>query len=60
MALPIYLHVHVPRAIAVELRAGGIDVLTAQADNAAEFEDPQLLDRALELGRVETVETRQT
>ena len=52
MALPIYLDVHVPRAIAVGLRARAIDVLTAQADNAAEFEDPQLLHRALELGRL--------
>ena len=52
MALPIYLDVHVPRSIAVGLRIRGLNVLTAQADNAAEFEDPQLLDRALELGRL--------
>ena len=30
----------------------GIDVLRAQEDGANEFEDPRLLDRATELGRV--------
>ena len=29
-----------------------MEVLTAQADGAAELEDPELLDRALSLGRV--------
>ncbi len=52
MALPIYMDVHVPRAISVGLRARGLDVLTAQADDAGRFSDPELLDRAFKLGRL--------
>lgn len=40
------------RSICVSLRIRGVDVLTAQADGAAELEDPELLDRATALGRV--------
>jgi hypothetical protein len=46
------MDVHVRRAVTVALLQRGVDVLTAQADNAMEFPDPALLDRASELGRV--------
>jgi len=34
------------------LRLRGLDVVTAFEDGAAEMDDPELLDRAVELGRV--------
>lgn len=43
---------NVPRAITNGLRLRGVDVLTAHDDGASELEDPALLDRASELGRV--------
>jgi hypothetical protein len=43
---------HVPRAITNGLRLRGVDVLTAYEDGASELQDPALLDRASELGRV--------
>jgi hypothetical protein len=46
------MDVHVPRAITVGLRLRRVDVLTAQEDGAARLPDPELLDRATELGRV--------
>ena len=46
------MDVHVRRAITVALLDRGVDVLTAQADGAAELEDPALLDRAGSLGRI--------
>ena len=46
------MDVHVPRAITVELRRRTVDVLTAQADGAAQLIDSDLLDRAGILGRV--------
>ena len=52
MSLALYMDVHVRRAITVALLDRGIDVLTAQADGAAEVADPDLLDRATSLGRV--------
>ncbi len=52
MSVPLYFDVHVPSAIADGLRLRGVDVLRAQEDGTAEFEDPRLLDRATELGRV--------
>ena len=39
-------------AITAELRIRGVDVLTAQTDNATQLDDAPLLDRATELGRV--------
>jgi len=42
----LYLDVHVPAAIAAELRRRGVDVLTAQEDGATELEDDDLLIRA--------------
>jgi hypothetical protein len=43
---------HVPRAITNGLRLREVDVLTAHEDVASELDDPALLDRAQELGRV--------
>jgi hypothetical protein len=43
---------HVPRAITAQLRSRGIDVVTAYDDGTSELEDPELLDRAGDLGRV--------
>lgn len=45
MALGLYMDVHVPRAIAAGLKLRGIDVITAQEDEAATLPDPELLDR---------------
>lgn len=46
------MDVHVPFVITEQLRLRGVDVLTAQEDSAGEFSDPDLLDRASELGRI--------
>ena len=35
---PLYLDVHVPAAIAAELRRRGVDVLTAQEDSTTELD----------------------
>ena len=43
------MDVHVPRAITNGLRRRGVEVITAQEDGSAEFDDPTLLDRATEL-----------
>lgn len=48
----LYMDVHVPSAITDQLRLRGVDVLTAQEDGARELSDPDLLDRASELGRI--------
>ncbi len=52
MAIALYMNQHVPRAITVELQLRGVDVITAHEDGAARMDDPELLDRAGELGRV--------
>ncbi|MDX6384963.1 MAG: hypothetical protein QOK48_2536 [Blastocatellia bacterium] len=52
MSVRLYFDVHVPRSIVDGLRLRGVDVVTAQEDGAAEFEDPQLLERATELKRI--------
>jgi len=46
------MDVHVRWAITTGLRRRGVDVLTAQEDGAARFEDSALLDRATQLGRI--------
>src|SRR2546423_3327253 len=46
------MDVHIRRAGTSALRLRGIDVLTAQDDDAAELDDRSLLQRATELGRV--------
>jgi len=48
----LYMDVPVPNAITHGLILRGVDVLTAQADGTTRLEDPALLDRATELGRV--------
>ena len=52
MPVGLYLDVHVPRAIAEQLRRRGVDVLTAFEDGAEQLTDEDLLDRASSLGRV--------
>ena len=52
MAIPLYMDVHVPQSITDQLRRRGIDVLTAFDDEALEFPDDQLLERATQLKRV--------
>ena len=49
---PLYFDVHVPAAIADQLRRRGVDILTAQHDGTAELDDPDLLTRSTALGRV--------
>lgn len=46
------MDVHVPRTVTTALRLRAIDVLTAQEDGAAGWDDSRLLGRATELGRV--------
>ena len=50
--LALYMDHHVPRAITEGLRLRSIDVITAYEDGADDMDDPALLDRANELGRV--------
>lgn len=52
MSVGLYVDVHVPAAITRGLLLRGVDVLTAQLDRTTELDDPGLLDRATELGRV--------
>jgi hypothetical protein len=47
-----YFDVHVPAAIADQLRRRGVDVLTAQEDSATGLDDSELLPRSTALGRV--------
>jgi hypothetical protein len=51
MGVALYADVHIPRAIISGLRRLGVDVLTAQEDNAATLSDSELLDRATTIGR---------
>lgn len=46
------MDVHVPAAITRGLRLRGVDVLTSQEDETADWGDVRLLNRAGELGRV--------
>ena len=52
MSVALYKDVHVPRPITRSLRRRDVDVLTAQEDGTARWDDPELLDRAGELGRI--------
>lgn len=52
MSVRLYVDVHIRRAVTEGLRLRGVEVLTAQEDDAREFDDPDLLDRATALGRV--------
>ena len=48
----LYMDVHVKQSITDGLRRRGVDVLTAQEDGRARFEDALLLDRAGMLNRL--------
>lgn len=37
MAVKLYMDAHIPKAITVGLRVRGVDVITAQEDNADTF-----------------------
>jgi predicted nuclease of predicted toxin-antitoxin system len=52
MSVHLYIDVHVRRAVTAGLRLRGVDILTTQEDGTGELPDPELLDRATELGRV--------
>ena len=52
MSVPLYMDVHIRRAVVQQLRLRNVDVLTAQEDYAAKLPDDQLLDRATALGRM--------
>jgi hypothetical protein len=52
MPVALYMDVHVPQAIADQLRRRGVDVLTAIEDGRAAVTDEDLLERARELGRL--------
>jgi len=52
MSVKLYMDVHVPGAIIMELRLRRVDVLTAQEDGARRLADGMLLDHAVALGRV--------
>ena len=52
MPVPLYLDVHVDKAIHDQLRLRGVDVLRVQDDEAAEMADEELLQHATELGRI--------
>ncbi|HEY2290988.1 MAG TPA: DUF5615 family PIN-like protein [Thermoanaerobaculia bacterium] len=51
MSLALYMDENVPRAITGGLRLRGVDVLTVHEDGRLGFADPEILDRATELGR---------
>lgn len=51
MSIALYMDEHVHRAITGGLRLRGVDVLTVQEDGRRRLPDPQVLDRATELGR---------
>ncbi len=46
------MDVHVRGPVSTALRRRGVDVLTAQADGGGQLADDDLLDRAMERGRV--------
>ncbi len=52
MPVQLYLDVHVDKAIHDQLHLRGVDVLRAQDNGAAEMTDEELLQRAMELGRI--------
>jgi predicted nuclease of predicted toxin-antitoxin system len=52
MSIKLYMDEHVPSAITAGLRQRSVDVVTAQEDGRDGVDDPVLLDRATQLGRV--------
>ena len=51
MPVTLYMDVHIPRAITLELRLRGVDVVTSQEDNTTRLSDSDLLQRATLLQR---------
>jgi hypothetical protein len=52
MSVTLYMDVHIPRAVTQALRNRGVDIITAQEDQARRLPDPDLLNRSTSLGRV--------
>lgn len=52
MSVSLYMDENVEEAITEGLRRRGVDVLRVQDDGRRETPDPEILDRAAELGRV--------
>jgi hypothetical protein len=52
MAISLYFDVHIPQAIAEQLRRRGVDVKTVVEDGSRRLPDDQVLERATELARV--------
>ena len=52
MPVALYMDHHVPAPITDGVRMRGVDALTAEEDGTRRLPDPDLLDRATELGRV--------
>lgn len=52
MSVALYMDVHVPYAITLQLRRRGVDVLTAWDDETTQWIDERLLDHARALRRV--------
>lgn len=52
MPVALYMDHHIEQAITSGLRKRGVDVLTAYEDGANRLADPDLLNRAGELGRI--------
>jgi predicted nuclease of predicted toxin-antitoxin system len=50
--VPLYMDENVREAVTRALRERDVDVLTVQEDGRARAPDPEVLDRATELGRV--------
>lgn len=58
MSWPLYIDHHVPSVVTLSLRSRGIDVLTAEEDQAARLSDDLLLERATRMGRVLVTQDR--
>jgi predicted nuclease of predicted toxin-antitoxin system len=52
MGLALYMDVHLPKPITVQLRLRGVEVMTVQEDGRETAEDHLILERAHVLGRV--------
>jgi len=52
VTISLYMDVHVPQAITLQLRRRNVDVLTAFDDNSEELPDEQLLERVTQFKRV--------
>lgn len=52
MAIQLYMDHNVPRSITDGLKVRGVDIITALEDGTTEVDDPELLDRVSNLGRV--------